>query len=67
MISYGLSPSLSPDYEEQVALVKELILAMPRQHRAFLERLRLTYTCGDFFFVYAGVRPGGSLRESAGS
>ncbi len=64
MISYGLSPSLSPDYEEQVALVKELILAMPRQHRAFLERLRLTYTCGDFFFVHAGVRPGFPLQIS---
>jgi hypothetical protein len=34
MISYGLSPSLNPDYDEQVALVKELIMAMPRQHRA---------------------------------
>jgi serine/threonine protein phosphatase 1 len=40
-----------------------LILAMPRQHRAFLERLRLTYTCGDFFFVHAGVRPGVPLAK----
>ena len=63
MISYGLSPSLSPDYEEQIALVKELILAMPRQHRAFLDRLRLTYTCCDFFFVHAGVRPGIPLAK----
>lgn len=63
MMSYGLSPSLTPDYEEQVALVKELIMAMPRQHRAFLERLRLTYTCGDFFFVHAGVRPGVPLAK----
>jgi serine/threonine protein phosphatase 1 len=63
MISYGLSPSLSPDYDKQVALVKELILAMPRQHRAFLDRLRLTYTCGDFLFVHAGVRPGVPLEN----
>lgn len=63
LISYGLSPSLTPGYEEQVALVSELIAAMPQRHRAFLQRLRLTYTCGDFFFVHAGVRPGIALSK----
>jgi serine/threonine protein phosphatase 1 len=63
LISYGLSPSLTPDHEEQVALLSGLIAAMPRQHLAFLQRLRLTYTCGDFFFVHAGVRPGIPLSK----
>jgi serine/threonine protein phosphatase 1 len=36
---------------------------MPPQHFEFLQRLRLTFTCGDFFFVHAGVRPGIPLRE----
>ena len=63
LISYGLSPSLTPDYDEQVALVNGLAEAMPQLHRVFLERLRLTYTCGDFFFVHAGVRPGIPLSK----
>ena len=33
-------------------------MALPGAHRRFLKRLRLTFTCGDFFFVHAGVRPG---------
>ena len=63
LISYGLSPSPNPDDEEQRALVRDLAAAMPPQHREFLQRLRLTYTCGDFFFGHAGVRPGIPLRE----
>jgi serine/threonine protein phosphatase 1 len=63
LMSYGLSPSPSPDEEEQRALMQEFAAAMPPQHHAFLQRLRLTFTCGDFFFVHAGVRPGVPLQE----
>jgi serine/threonine protein phosphatase 1 len=63
LMSYGLSPSSSPDDEEQRALVRGLARAMPPLHREFLKRLRLTFTCGDFFFVHAGVRPGTPLSE----
>jgi serine/threonine protein phosphatase 1 len=63
LISYGISPSPDPDQEEQAHLMRELILAMPKQHRAFLQGLRLSYTCGDFFFVHAGVRPGVPLTK----
>ena len=58
LMSYGLSPSPSPRDEEQRALVRELQAAMPPQHREFLKHLRLSFTCGDFFFVHAGVKPG---------
>jgi serine/threonine protein phosphatase 1 len=58
LMSYGLSPSPNPRDEEQRALVRELQAAMPPQHLEFLKRLRLSFTCGDFFFVHAGVRPG---------
>lgn len=61
--SYGLSPSAEPDAEEQRALLRELESRMPRDHHDFLRQLRLTFTCGDFFFVHAGVRPGVSLRR----
>ena len=36
---------------------------MPARHRDFLGRLRLSFSCGDFFFVHAGVRPGVRLAE----
>jgi len=35
----------------------------PRVNRQFLGHLRLSFTCGDFFFVHAGVRPGIPLKE----
>ena len=63
LMSYGLSPSLNPDDEEQRALLSELVVAMPPRHREFLRRLRLTFSCGDFFFVHAGVKPGIPLSE----
>jgi serine/threonine protein phosphatase 1 len=63
LMSYGLSPAPHPSEEEQRALVRELAAAMPPLHREFLKRLRLSFTCGDFFFVHAGVRPGVPLSE----
>jgi serine/threonine protein phosphatase 1 len=63
LISYGLSPSLSPDSAEQIELVQALIAVMPPHHRSFLTRLRLTFTCGDFLFAHAGVRPGIALKS----
>jgi serine/threonine protein phosphatase 1 len=36
----------------------QLKSALPEAHTKFLKRLKLTFTCGDFFFVHAGVRPG---------
>ena len=63
LMSYGLSPPPNPGDQEQLALVRELYAAMPPQHREFLKRLRLSFTCGDFFFVHAGVKPGVPLPE----
>jgi serine/threonine protein phosphatase 1 len=36
-------------------LVRELARAMPRRHLEFPSQLRLTFTCGDLFFVRPGV------------
>jgi serine/threonine protein phosphatase 1 len=63
MMSYGLSASLNMSKDEQCDLVRKLASAMPPQHIAFLRQLRPTFTCGDFFFVHAGVRPGVPLSE----
>jgi serine/threonine protein phosphatase 1 len=63
LMSYGIQPTLSPDAAEQTDLIRELIEVMPNSHLAFLQRLQLSFVCGDFFFVHAGVRPGIPLNE----
>ncbi|MFT4115730.1 metallophosphoesterase family protein [Bradyrhizobium sp.] len=62
LMSYGLaSPDLKRD--EPASILRDLIRAMPTEHLEFLDNLRLSFTCGDFFFVHAGVRPGVPLAE----
>jgi calcineurin-like phosphoesterase family protein len=63
LMSYGLSPASDTQEDEQRTLIQALASAMPPLHREFLSRLRLSFTCGDFFFVHAGVRPGIPLAE----
>lgn len=58
LLSYGLTPSLVPDGRERAVLAASLNRALPESHRDFLRHLKLSFTCGDFFFVHAGVRPG---------
>jgi len=63
LLSYGLTPSVNPDAEEQQALIQELAQKIPDSHRRFYDGLRLTLSCGDFFFVHAGVNPGLPLGQ----
>lgn len=63
LMSYGLNPPLNPTTAEQSELVNALVEVMPASHLPFLRGLELSFTCGDFFFVHAGVRPGIPLKE----
>jgi serine/threonine protein phosphatase 1 len=63
LMSYGLEPSLNPSAAQQPGLIRAFIDAMPRDHLKFLQSLKPSFLCGDFFFVHAGVRPGIPLRE----
>ena len=63
LLSYGLRPSINPDLNEQIVLAKEFAEAVPQEHLDFLQTLELTFSCGDFLFVHAGVRPGIPLRD----
>jgi serine/threonine protein phosphatase 1 len=58
LMSYGLSLSSKLKPGEEFSLRDALVAAMPHSHRAFLASLRPAYSCGDFFFTHAGVRPG---------
>jgi len=63
LISYGLRPPLNPTPEQQSEVAAALRRAMPSEHFQFLQRLSPSFTCGDYFFVHAGVRPGTPLNE----
>jgi hypothetical protein len=63
LLSYGLKPTVNPDRHEQVRLADELADALPKQHLDFLDSLDLSFSCGDYLFVHAGIRPGVPIRE----
>ena len=37
--------------------------SIPKAHLEFLKSLDLSFSCGDFLFVHAGIRPGVPIRE----
>jgi serine/threonine protein phosphatase 1 len=61
--SYGVKPSTrnEPRRDEEVAAA--FSQALSESHRHFFKDLALSYTCGDYFFAHAGVRPGIPLNE----
>jgi serine/threonine protein phosphatase 1 len=64
--SYGLDvAALSGPWPggDPPALRAALTLAVPQAHRAFLDRLVLSHTEGDYYFVHAGIRPGVPLER----
>jgi diadenosine tetraphosphatase ApaH/serine/threonine PP2A family protein phosphatase len=63
LLSYGLTPSIIPDRQESAALASGLRAKLPKSHLRFLSGLKPSFTCGDYFFVHAGVRPGVSLSH----
>ena len=63
LISYGIAPPVNASVEVQARLAATFDQALPLSHRRFLNNLKLSFTCGDFFFVHAGVRPGVPLAK----
>jgi serine/threonine protein phosphatase 1 len=59
----AIAPPMKPDPSAQKQLVSELVNRIPDSHRRFFDNLRSSFSCGDFFFTHAGVRPGVSLRR----
>lgn len=55
--SYGISSGRGEDARSQRETALAFHQALSESHRSFMEGLRLSFTCGDFFFVHAGVRP----------
>jgi serine/threonine protein phosphatase 1 len=63
LMSYGLKPPVKADAADQLELAKALSASLPKDHRQFLRSLAPSFTCGDFFFVHAGVKPGIPLAQ----
>jgi len=63
LMSYGITPSINADTVVQIQLAAAFDRALTESHRRFLGDLKYSYTCGDFFFVHAGVRPGVPLEK----
>jgi serine/threonine protein phosphatase 1 len=63
LISYGITPSINAGAVEQARLAAAFDRALPESHRRFIGELKSSFTCGDFYFVHAGVRPGIPLAK----
>jgi serine/threonine protein phosphatase 1 len=63
--SYGINCSVNPDRDEERKIVGELRHKFPHEHHDFLMALEPSFTCGDYFFVHAGVRPGVALDDQS--
>lgn len=57
LMSYGLTPSLNADAAARQELARGLRAAVPKLHLNLLGGLPLSFSCGEVFFVHAGVRP----------
>jgi serine/threonine protein phosphatase 1 len=65
LVSYGLMPSINPDALEQAQLAEELAMSIPKRHLEFLEALDPSFSCGEFLFVHAGIRPGIPIQKQS--
>jgi serine/threonine protein phosphatase 1 len=63
LASYGVPAARRGTTPADVQLA--LLERMPERHRALLDGLRPSFTCGDYVFVHAGLRPGVPLAAQS--
>jgi serine/threonine protein phosphatase 1 len=63
LISYGLMPQIKADATEREELAQAFGHLLPTTHKNFFAALKSSFTCGDFFFAHAGVKPGTPLDQ----
>jgi serine/threonine protein phosphatase 1 len=63
LMSYGIIPSINANAATRAQLAAALDQALPESHRRFIGNLKSSFTCGDYFFAHAGVRPGVPLAK----
>jgi serine/threonine protein phosphatase 1 len=65
LLSYGVKPSTRDDPQSDKDIAIAFRQALPESHHQFIQSLALSFTCGDYFFTHAGVRPGIPLNEQS--
>ena len=60
LVSYGIELH---ENETAFSLHRRFLDAFPRAHELFMQCLRNQFSCGDFLFVHAGIRPGVPLDD----
>jgi len=65
LLSYGLKPPINAWTAQQIELAAEFRRALPDAHKALLRNMPSSFTCGDFLFVHAGLRPGVPIAEQS--
>jgi serine/threonine protein phosphatase 1 len=63
LLSYGLKPPINPTTAQQIELSAQFRRALPESHQSLLRNMPRSFTCGDFMFVHAGLRPGVPIAE----
>lgn len=64
LAAYGVrAPDDYASLDAAFACRDSFAAALPQSHLKFLETLPLHFSCGDYLFVHAGVRPGIPLEE----
>ena len=56
LASYGIEPQ-HDDTETALDLQRRFLATFPRAHELFMQCLRNQFSCGDFLFAHAGIRP----------
>jgi serine/threonine protein phosphatase 1 len=65
LLSYGLKPPIHASAAQQIELAAQFRRELPDTHKSLLRSMPLSFTCGDFLFVHAGVRPGVPIAEQS--
>ena len=64
LASYGAAVTKIPTRREEfVEIQRSLREKLPRSHLEFINKTKLSYTAGSYFFVHAGVNPKYSLAR----
>lgn len=68
LASYGIDVAEFDEVEEDLAcrqIVQRFFATQPADHAAFIAKAPLTWRCGDYLFVHAGIRPGIPLSKQS--
>lgn len=63
LASYGIILNARNAAITAATLRQSFLNLFPRTHQLFLQCLRDSFSCGDFLFVHAGIRPGVPLQH----